>query len=119
MTERLSWEEIEALKREILSSLHCAVPGTVESFDPAAGTAVIRPANSRLPLLRDVPVYLPEERTITSGEFCLVLFADFDVDQFLSTGESGVPTSGRSHSLCDAFAFVGFKAGGSNENASD
>ena len=29
-----SSEEREALKQEIFSSLHCALPGTVETFDP-------------------------------------------------------------------------------------
>ena len=115
----LSPEKITALKREILASLHCALPGIVESFDPEAGTAVIRPAmrtgGMPLPLLRDVPVYLPEEREIVPGSFCLVIFADCDIDAWLESGEAEEPVSARRHSLSDAFAFVGFRAGSSGE----
>ena len=62
---------IGALKKEILSALHCALPGTVEAFDPETQTAAVRPALKRrtgsgpgkdacaLPLLRDVPVFMP------------------------------------------------------------
>jgi len=154
----LSPQDIAALKKEILSSLHCALPGIVESFDPEAGTAVIRPAvklhrsdqhviprfgtpgerasgsfsvengqqprvaegeaggsprssDVPLPLLRNVPVYLPEDREISPGEFALVIFADCDIDAWFETGEVSVPVSSRQHDLSDAFAFVGFRAG--------
>ena len=43
----MDYEEIRALKRDILSSLHCALPGTVVSFDSESQTAVIQPAVSR------------------------------------------------------------------------
>ena len=38
----LSPEEREALKKEIFTSLHCALPGTVVSFDSERQTAVIQ-----------------------------------------------------------------------------
>ena len=104
-------EEIIAIKKEILSSLHCAIPGTVESFDASSGTAVIRPANPRMPLLPDVPVYLPSEQAVASGDLCLVVFADYDMDSWLE-GREEPPPSGRTHSLSDAFAFVGFRRKG-------
>ena len=138
-----------ALKKEILSSLHCALPGTVESFDAETQTAVIRPApflpcrpgdassmSSRsgeassmsfrpgeassmsfrpersgaeeslaIPLLRDVPVFMPVPFDVHPGDACLVIFADRDIDQWLCEGTG----SGRMHSLSDGFAFVGFK----------
>ena len=51
--------DIAALKREIFSSLRCALPGTVESFDPVTQTAVVRPALSlsshAYPVIHDVP----------------------------------------------------------------
>ena len=111
--ENLSVQDVAALKREILSSLHCALPGIVESFDAETGTAAIRPVVKRrdgtaLPLLRDVPVYLPEAREISPGDFCLLIFADCDIDAWLETGEESVPLSARQHDLSDAFAFVGF-----------
>ena len=46
--EIMSPANIPALKREILSSMHCALPGIVESFDPVSGTAMVRPALRRV-----------------------------------------------------------------------
>ena len=47
MSESLTLLEIQALKQEISSSLHCALPGIVESFDTSAQTACVRPALKR------------------------------------------------------------------------
>ena len=119
---------MQALKQEILESLHCALPGTVVSFDSETQTAVIRPAvkhriasfraelsgaegspsSVSLPLLRDVPVFMPVPFDIHEGDACLVIFADRDIDAWYGTGEPSVPPSGRMHSLSDGFAFVGF-----------
>lgn len=119
---------MQALKQEILESLHCALPGTVVSFDSETQTAVIRPAvkhrlasfrtersgaegspsSVSLPLLRDVPVFMPVPFDIHEGDACLVIFADRDIDGWYGTGEPSVLPSGRMHSLSDGFAFVGF-----------
>jgi len=107
MNNGLTPAEVSALKQEIFASLHCALPGMVESFDEDAGTACIRLALSKLPVLRDVPVFAGNDVHI--GDLCLVVFADCDVDAWLETGEPGEPASGRKHSLSDAFAFVGFR----------
>ena len=106
MAECFNPTEAEALKKEILSSLHCALPGTMESFDADTQTAVIRPAVPRMPLLRDVPVYMPVSFEVNPGDACLVIFADRDMDKWFA-GEEGT-TSDRMHSLSDGFAFVGF-----------
>jgi hypothetical protein len=37
VNDSLSPQELLALKKEILSSFHCALPGMVESFDDASG----------------------------------------------------------------------------------
>ena len=118
----LSYEEIEAVREEIASSLHCALPGQVKTFDAAACTAVIKPmlksrSGVSLPLLRDVPIFLPtvngeQAFDIAPGDFCLVIFADNAIDAWLQTGEESIPVSGRCHDLSDAFAFVGFHPGG-------
>ena len=111
---------IRALKTEILSALHCALPGIVETFDPETRRADVRPALKRrtgvgtggevcaLPLLRDVPVFMPVPFEVNPGDACLLVFADCDIDAWLETGEAEVPRSGRQHSLSDACAFVGF-----------
>ena len=108
MSDALSPVEIQALKKEIFSSLHCALPGIVESFDDSSGTASVRLALSGMPVLQDVPVFVCNE--VSVGDACLVVFADRDIDAWFETGEAEVPPSGRMHSLSDGFAFVGFRA---------
>ena len=109
--------ELRALKQEIFESLHCALPGIVESFDPESQTAVIRPAvkscsGLELPLFRDVPVHMPVSFDVSAGDHCLVVFADSDIDAWVNSGEVSEPGSDRMHSLSDGFAFVGFDSGG-------
>ncbi len=109
---------LSALKRDILSSLHVALPGTVVSYDQGTRTASVQPALSRrtpsgevirAPLLRGVPVYVPDPtREISPREECLLIFADCCIDGWLDTSQPTLPPSSRSHDLSDAFAFVGF-----------
>ena len=109
----LSPEEREALKQEIFSALHCALPGTVMSFDPATQTAEIQPAvkmgSLTFPVLSDVPVFMPVPFEVNPGDVCLVVFADVDIDAWFASGEPEVPNSSRKHSLSDGFAFVGWR----------
>ena len=128
MNEENRHEELQTLKKDILSYLHCALPGTVVSYDAESQTAVIQPAVSRviptvaegspssvsLPLLRDVPVFMPVSFEVNEGDACLVIFADCDIDAWFETGEAEVPASDRMHSLSDGFAFVGFRTRGNN-----
>ena len=73
-----------------------------------------------LPLLRDVPVFMPVPFEVHEGDACLVIFADRDIDAWFESGEAEVPPSSRMHSLSDGFAFVGFRTrGNTDENASD
>ena len=118
ITEDFLLSALEALKRDILSSLHVALPGTVVSYDPGTRTASVQPALSRrtpsgevirAPLLRGVPVYVPDPtREISPGEECLLIFADCCIDGWLDTSQPTLPPSSRSHDLSDAFALVGF-----------
>ena len=119
MKETLAPAETAALKKDILSSLHCALPGTVESFDPRTRTVDVRPAPLKglpLPLIRDVPVFFPGNRDraltfpVSPGDGCLLVFADADTDRWFETGEAEAPESTRHHDLSDAFAFVGFRS---------
>ena len=109
MSGSLSPAEVLALKKEIFSSLHCAMPGNIVSYDPEMNMAVIQPAGVNLPVLQDVPVFMPVELEVIHGDPCLVVFTDFDMDHWLETGEAGEPASGRMHSLSDAYAFVGWR----------
>ena len=121
----VSPEVLMALKREIMESLHVALPGIVERFDPDAGTADVRPALRRLvgadgeavtvPILREVPVFLPGfsdpdlKLAVKPGDMCLLIFADVNIDGWYETGSATLPASGRTHDWSDAFAFVGFR----------
>lgn len=109
----LTPSEREALKQEIFASLHCALPGTVVSFDTESRTAEIQPAvklgSMAFPVLSDVPVFMPVPFDVSPGDACLVVFSDIDIDAWFDTGEAQEPRSGRKHSLSDGFAFVGFK----------
>ena len=114
MNQGFSPAEVTAMKKEILASLHCALPGIVESFDAEHLTAVIspavkNPAGVALPILYDVPVFMPVPFEVNPGDACLLIFADCDIDAWFETGESAIPASDRKHSLSDAFAFVGFR----------
>ena len=125
MEEQKRQEELQALKRDIFEILHCALPGTVVSFDSETQMAVIQPtiktsSDVEFPLLRDVPVFMPVSFEIQEGDACLVIFADRDIDAWFETGEAEVPPSSRMHSLSDGFAFVGFRTRrNADENASD
>ena len=109
----LSPVDVVALKKEIFSSLHCALPGIVESFDAETQTAVVQPAvkfgSVQMPLLRDVPVFMPVSFDVNPGDLCLLVFADCDIDAWFESGQAEEPVSGRMHSLSDAFAFIGFR----------
>ena len=125
MDEQKRQEELQALKQDIFENLHCALPGKVISFDAESQTAVIRPAvritsGFEIPVLRDVPVFMPVSFEVHEGDACLVIFADRDIDAWFETGEAEVPPSGRMHSLSDGFAFVGFRTRRNvDEDASD
>ena len=117
MSKNLSPIEREALKQEIFSTLHCALPGMIYSYDAESQTAEILPAvkagSLPYPVLTDVPVFMPVPITVSPGDACLVIFSDVDIDAWFEYGEAVEPRSGRKHSLSDGFAFVGFKTGAS------
>ena len=112
----LSPDEREALRQEIFGSLHCALPGTVVSYDEERQTAEVQPAvklgSVNYPVLADVPVFMPVPFEVRPGDACLVVFADIDIDAWFETGEPQEPKSVRKHSLSDGFAFVGWRTRG-------
>ena len=100
MNSSLTPAEVTALKKEIFSSFHCAMPGVVESFDATTQTAVVQPAlkhsSVSLPAIHDVPVFFPGGAAsgitwpVAAGDECLLVFADFDTDAWLASGEADV-----------------------------
>ncbi len=107
--------DIRAIRDEGLSSLHCALPGNVVSYDGECRTVDVQPGirgkdGTPMPLLRGVPVFFMgrEDFVPREGDRCLVIFADRCIDEWLETGEPSVPGSDRKHDLSDGFAFVGW-----------
>ncbi len=115
MSNVISPEEREALKQDFFSSLHCALPGIVISYNSENQTAEILPAvkagSMNYPVLSDVPVFMPISFEVHAGDACLVIFADMDIDAWFASGQPEQPGSARKHSLSDGFAFIGFKTG--------
>ena len=113
MNQSLTPAEVAALKKEIFTSLHCALPGKIVSFDASANTAVVQPAvkngDRALPQIVDVPVCVHPLSMISAGMTCLLVFADRDIDAWWASGDTEEPASGRMHDLSDAFAIVGFR----------
>ena len=112
MSAYLTPEERDGLKKEIFSSLHCALPGIVESYDPEKQTVSVRipvRGGTPFPLLTDVPVFMPVPFEVTPGEMALVMFADTETESLLAPTREESPRSLRRHSLSDGFAFVGWK----------
>ena len=119
ITESFLQQTLSDFRREIFSSLHVAMPGTILSYDSDTATASVQPALRRAtssgliqtaPVLSAVPVFLPSsDFTPQPGDPCLLIFADFCVDGWYDTGQPVLPPSARMHDLSDAFALVGFR----------
>lgn len=112
MSAYLTPEERDGLKKEIFSSLHCALPGIVESYDPEKQTVSVRiperEGSTPFPLLTDVPVFMPVPFEVSPGDGALVVFSDLETESLLAPAEEA-PFSLRRHSLSDGFAFVGWR----------
>jgi hypothetical protein len=120
-------EKEQALMDNIASRIRVAMPGIVESFDPANQTAVVRLAiresirnkdtrtvdNVEIPLLLDVPVQIPRAGgycitlPVKPGDECLVVFGDMCFDAWWAGGGVQNQMEKRRHDLSDAFAIVG------------
>lgn len=114
-------EALESLRDTIFSTLNCVQIGKISSFDKDTQTASIEIAMRAqrgkkvitYPLLVDCPVIILQgggsylEFPISSGDYCLVLFNDRDIDTWWSSENIAPPRTGRKHSLSDGFALVG------------
>ena len=109
-------EAQQAFKEDIMRSLHCALPGEVLSFNEENQTADIqlqvKTGEVPWPALKDVPVFMPIPFEVNPGAPCLVVFVDVNIDNWILQGQP-CDASGRTHSLSDAVAFVGFKTSNS------
>ncbi|WP_299074729.1 Gp138 family membrane-puncturing spike protein [uncultured Paraglaciecola sp.] len=125
---------LDELRKQLKKEINVAKIGTIESYDAAKQevsvqithkvVTSIKPDGARTladyPLLLRVPVYYPSGGgftltfPISAGDECVVLFNDRQIDDWLNTGDSLPPATGRIHDINDGIAFVGIR---SNPNA--
>lgn len=110
---------------EIASSLNCVSIGTIQSFDSTDQTATVSinylkytegESPKSYALLLKCPVFFLSGSSchltfpITAGDTCIVLFCDREIDTWLNTGGTAVPSSMRMHDMNDAIALVGIRS---------
>jgi hypothetical protein len=115
---------LDKTKDDVFYNFNCVQVGSIISYDPAKNTASVQiqmkrelPNNSIVdyPPLQDCPVMFLSGGTsylsfpILTGDSCVILFNDRDIDTWWATGSSNVPPSARAHSLSDAIIFVGVR----------
>ncbi|RPJ58264.1 MAG: hypothetical protein EHM12_08245 [Dehalococcoidia bacterium] len=116
------YTNFQRLKDDIFQNMNCVKIGKISSFDKTKQTAEIellvkvKVSDTEIkdyPMLLDCPVFSLQgggayiEMPITSGDNCIVLFNDRDIDNWYQTGNSMIPASKRKHNLSDGIAIVG------------
>ncbi len=124
---------LDTVKRDILLSLCVQHIATIKTFDPIRQTCTAKinydktiytndASNNRLkkllpyPVLLDVPVISLRggssgvSMPIVSGDQCLIMFNDRDMDNWFNGSRSGEVGSLRLHSMSDGFALVGISS---------
>ncbi len=113
----------------VQSALWTAMPGIVQSFDPAAMTCTVQPAITALvrneagevselalPLLLDCPVVFPGGGGCTltfpikEGDECLVVFGARCIDSWWQLGGMQGQAELRMHDLSDGFVLPGVRS---------
>lgn len=104
-----------------LVDVHTSLPGRVESYDAARQVADIKPmlrrviraadltrVSEELPVIPCVPVQWPRgggaflSLPLAAGDFGWLLFADYSIDRFRSTGDDSDPGDERRFDLANA-----------------
>jgi hypothetical protein len=123
---KISQEQWNRLRWQLMCDLRVAIPAVIQSFDAEKQTVTVQPAirenmlfNSvptpqDLPPLKDIPIIIPRAGgfsitlPVTAGDECLVVFADMCIDAWWqSGGTSNVQPDRRRHDLSDGFAILG------------
>jgi len=120
------YDVLLAWKTQLLMNLHCVKQGQIMSYSyPTAtvqilGQRVLKDGTtSPYPQLQNVPVFTIQgggyslQLPIASGDQCLVVFADRNIDNWYLNGNSQPPLDGRLHDMSDGFALVGINWKGS------
>jgi len=110
------------VKNDIFYSMNCVQIGQIESYDPITNTASIsiqfqknlaNGSTMAYPLLVNCPVFVLTGGSATismpieSGDICIVLFNDRNIDNWFYTGEVSTPANNRAHDIADGMALVG------------
>lgn len=113
------------MRDDISRSINCVKVGQIQSFDGSRRTAEIQilfkrvlPDGSvgRYPLLVDCPVFTLQGGAgflgfpIQTGDQCLVMFADRNLDIWFQNGSEAAPANSRAHDLSDGIALVGLNS---------
>lgn len=124
---------LDMFKRDIFLSLNCHAIGKIQSFDSAKQTAkvtieykktyserdaqgIYREVSVSYPVLLDCPVIVMQGGgcgltfPISTGDKCLILFNDRDIDNWYSGGQVVAPNTQRMHSMSDGIALVGLNS---------
>lgn len=114
----------EALKLAfdfMISGIHTAMPGRIESYDPNKQKASIKPLIKRkygsdvvsMPIVNNVPVMFPRTANssltfpINQGDYVLLIFAERSMERWLQKGGEQEAIDPRKYDLTDGIAIPG------------
>lgn len=98
-------QQVEKTAKAAVNEIHTALPGEILSFNPAAGTATVKPAGKyitsggvalKYPTITDVPVIFPFCQSAGIGmafpvkkkDDCLIIISEVELDAWRSGAES-------------------------------
>lgn len=113
----------------VFSTLHCIKIGEIQSFDKQNQTATVKILHKKInefnlnerelndySLLEQVPIVVMGgggtyiTHPIKQGDQCLLLFNDYELDGWWSSGEGRPSYFSRNHDISDAIAIVGLNS---------
>lgn len=113
---------LDQMKRQTMLAMNCVQIGIIQEYRAATNTAKVKIASQikmpngaiiEYPILDDCPVFTLSGGSsfvscpIASGDFCLVLFNDRNMDNWYLTGAVTTPDTARAHSIADGIVLVG------------
>lgn len=115
-------QAVQNIVWSILSNVHTAMPGIVQSYDAATQKATVKPQLKKnyldgtelsLPVVSNVPIIFPRTAKasltfpIEQGDKVLLIFSERSLDEWLSQGAEVKPQDRRKFDLSDGLAIPG------------
>ena len=116
-------ETLKHAVNAILSDVHTALPGVIESYDPSKRSATVKPTLKKkflsgeeldYPIIGAVPVIFPSGGgasitfPLSRGDGVWILFSERSIEAYLSgSGQIQTPSSARKFALSDAVCIPG------------